>query len=68
MCILNDEDAILKWVVSGSFLLEMIKSNAYKDSSTNNFVLHHKSAILFEQKFLQHCELHIESFQKLGKT
>lgn len=25
ICILNDEDAILKWVVSGSFLLDIIK-------------------------------------------
>lgn len=33
------------WIIS----LRYDKSNAYKESITNNFVLHHKSAILFEQ-------------------
>ena len=61
--ILDDENALLEWAISGPYISEMLKSSLNKITDCNNFVDHHEDTNIFEQKFRQHRKLLIESFQ-----
>ena len=59
----DDEDALIEWAIS--FISEIIKGSAYKDSGTENLAIYHEDTNSFAQKFYEYHKLYTEFFKSL---